>query len=162
MAGLITMCILSHKSRSVMIHLLTLIGRGKEGIQLLFKGFRSSCQFHQGLDVMRNIPKVLPSISFGKRMPTVSTVLIRVERFDPFSLVILGLEELRFRMEKVPIIFGAFVESLIIGILVQFCSQLGNTPVIKSLFQSDGDRLGLNVFGHKSVFLPYLKRRVGV
>ena len=90
---------------------------------------------------MRNIPKVLPCISFGKRMPAVSTVLIRVERFDPFSLVILGLEELRFRMEKVPVIFGAFVESLIIGILVQFCSQLGNTPVIKSLLQSDGDRL---------------------
>ena len=96
MAGFITMCILSHKSRSVMIHLLTLIGRGKKGIQLLFKGFRSSCQFHQGLDVMRNIPKVLPCISFGKRMPAVSTVLIRVERFDPFSLVILGLEDFVF------------------------------------------------------------------
>ena len=145
-----------------MIHLFALIIGSKERIQLLLKGLRSACQFHQSLNIVRDIPEILPCISFGERMAAISTVLIRIERFDPFSLVILGLEELRFRMEKVTIILRTFMESLIISILIQFLSQLCDTPVIESLFQSDGNRLSLNIFRHKAILLPHFKRRVGM
>ena len=132
----------------------------KECIQFLFKSLCSTRQFNQPFDVVRNIPEILPGISFRKRITSVCTVFIRIERFHPFSLIILRLEETSCRIEKIPVEFRTLVESLVVGVFFQFCSQLSNTPIIKSLFQCNGNRLSLNIFGHITILLPYFKRRI--
>ena len=111
---------------------------------------------------MGNIPEILPNISFCKRISSICPIFIWIERLHPFSLIILRLEELGFRIKQVTIKARPFHKTIIIFFLSHFSSQLSHTSVIKRLFQCNRNRLCLDVLRHIAIPLPDIKRRIGI
>jgi len=79
MTRFIAMCILPDKTRCIAICLLVIIFQRKKIIKFLTEFNLPAGQANQPFNIMRNIPKILPGITFGERISTITSILERVK-----------------------------------------------------------------------------------
>ena len=98
------------------------------------------------------------SVSFGKGVASIGSVLVGVKGGYPVAFIVFGLKEARFGIEEVTVIFRAPGKVAVIVFFTEFFCQTCHTPVVEGKFEGDGNGLGLYVLGHIAVFVPHVER----
>ena len=104
---------------------------GEHTVQFLGKSVFAACKVYQSVNIVLYRPEILPSVAFAD----VWSIVVGFETFDKVPLVITRLHERGFRVIKISIVPGTFVECVRNVLFAHLLSHFGNAVIVEGIFQ---------------------------